>query len=104
MPSSPPVAEPRDWRLALIAIDAALPFALAPLVEMVPRDGRGLAYLAALALLLALNARVAAIPAARPWAILCLMLTLVSGLLFGSLSWIATLGYLPALLAFTPPP
>ena len=104
MPSSPR-AEPRDWRLALIAINVALPFAMTPMVRLIPPGGaRGTVYLSALALLLLLNMRMAGPPAARPWAILCTMLTLVSGLLFGSLSWIATLGWLPALLAFTPPP
>ncbi len=96
--------KPRDWRLALLAINVALPWLLAPLVGLVPRPARGAAYLAALALLLLLNARMTGPAAARPWALLCMMLTLVSGLLFGSLSWIATAGLLPALLAFTPPP
>jgi hypothetical protein len=94
----------RDWRLALIAINVALPSALAALVRPVPQPGRGWAFLAALLLLLGLNARLAGPRQARPWAVLCVMLTLVSGLVFGSLSWIATAGYLPALLVFTPPP
>ncbi len=96
--------EPRDWRLALIAINVALPPALAALLRLLPQPGRGWAFLAALILLLALNARMAGPRQARPWALLCAMLTLVSGLVFGSLSWIATLGELPALLVFTPPP
>lgn len=104
MRSSPPPAEPRDWRLALVAVNAALPFALTPAVRALPPDLRDGAYLAALAALVILNARIAARVEARPWAVLCAMLTLVSGLVFGSLSWIATLGWLPALLALTPPP
>ncbi len=96
--------EPRDWRLALIAINVAMPPALAAFVRLAPPPGRGWAFLAALLLLLALNARMTGPRQARPWALLCTMLTLVSGLIFGSLSWIATLGDLPALLAFTPPP
>lgn len=95
---------PRDWRLALIAINVALPPALSAALRLLPHPGRGWLFLAALLLLVALNGRLLAFEGARPWALLCAMLTLVSGLVFGSLSWIAIAGDLPALRVFTPPP
>ena len=96
--------DPPDWRLALIAINLALPEILTAALRLLSGPVRSAGFLTCLCVLLILNARLLRFELARPWVVLCLMLSVVSGLVFGVLGWPRALPYMPLLLSFTPDP